>query len=47
MIRRLGNRMGGLPVSDEFGISTGRRGNFQHGAIEWRSATRTAVVIYY
>ncbi|MFI1169241.1 polysaccharide deacetylase family protein [Streptomyces sp. NPDC020801] len=41
-----GSRLG-LPVSDEFGISAGRRSNFQHGAIEWHSATHTVVVYYY
>ncbi|WP_189708148.1 polysaccharide deacetylase family protein [Streptomyces anandii] len=41
-----GSRLG-LPVSDEFGIAAGRRGNFQHGAIEWHWATHSAVVIYY
>lgn len=41
-----GSRLG-LPVSDEFGTSTGRRSNFQHGAIEWNSTTHLTVVVFY
>jgi peptidoglycan/xylan/chitin deacetylase (PgdA/CDA1 family) len=37
----------GLPVSDEFSVTEGRRSNFQHGAIIWNSTTGTTSVIYY
>ncbi|HEX7743854.1 MAG TPA: polysaccharide deacetylase family protein [Micromonosporaceae bacterium] len=41
-----GSRLG-LPVSDEYVVSGGRRSNFQHGAIIWNSTTRTTTVLYY
>ena len=40
-----GSRLG-LPTSDEYTISTGRRSDFQHGAILWNSTTREVTVIY-
>lgn len=40
-----GSRLG-LPTSDEYTISTGRRSDFQHGAILWNSTTREVIVIY-
>jgi uncharacterized protein with LGFP repeats len=36
----------GYPVTGEYGISGGRRSDFQHGSILWNSATSTAQVIY-
>jgi uncharacterized protein with LGFP repeats len=40
-----GSRLG-LPASDEYTISTGRRSDFQHGAILWNFTTRQVTVIY-
>ncbi|GDY29684.1 choice-of-anchor D domain-containing protein [Gandjariella thermophila] len=37
----------GYPTSDEFGITGGRRNNFQHGAIEWYASNGATRVIYY
>ncbi|HEU4349927.1 MAG TPA: polysaccharide deacetylase family protein [Actinoplanes sp.] len=36
----------GLPTTDEYAISTGRRSDFQHGSILWNSSTGAITVIY-
>jgi peptidoglycan/xylan/chitin deacetylase (PgdA/CDA1 family) len=36
----------GLPVSDEYSVSAGRRSDFQHGSILWNATTRVVTVIY-
>ncbi|WP_329056824.1 hypothetical protein OG738_24875 [Amycolatopsis sp. NBC_01488] len=36
----------GYPASDEFGVTGGRRNNFQHGTITWISANSTTQVAY-
>ncbi len=36
----------GLPTSDEYAVSDGRRSDFQHGRIRWSSVTRTTTVTY-
>ncbi len=36
----------GLPVSDEYDISGGRRSDFQHGRIEWNATTGALTVSY-
>jgi uncharacterized protein with LGFP repeats len=41
-----GSRLG-LPVSDEFEVSGGRRSNFQHGAIIYQTSSHTTTVVYY
>ncbi|WP_459963453.1 LGFP repeat-containing protein [Nocardia sp. IFM 10818] len=35
----------GLPVSDEYDITGGRRSDFQHGAIEWNATTGVVTVV--
>ncbi|GAA1030963.1 hypothetical protein GCM10009565_69010 [Amycolatopsis albidoflavus] len=44
----LGWEKGGLgyPTSDEYGVTGGRRNNFQHGTITWYSANGTTQVAY-
>ncbi|WP_020422864.1 polysaccharide deacetylase family protein [Amycolatopsis sp. ATCC 39116] len=41
-----GSRLG-LPVSDEYGISTGRRSDFRGGFITWNATTGAVTVTYY
>jgi uncharacterized protein with LGFP repeats len=41
-----GSRLG-VPVSDEYAISGGRRSDFQHGAILYNSTSGATSVIYY
>src|SRR6266568_1195805 len=36
----------GLPTSDEYSITGGRRSDFKHGAIEWSSGTGALTVSY-
>jgi GH25 family lysozyme M1 (1,4-beta-N-acetylmuramidase) len=37
----------GYPASDEYGVSGGRRNNFQHGTITWLSSNSTSQVTYH
>ncbi len=41
-----GSRLG-VPVSDEYTVTVGRRSDFQHGAIIWDKPAKTISVIYY
>ncbi len=36
----------GYPVTDEYGLTGGRRSDFQHGSIIWDRASNTTIVIY-
>lgn len=36
----------GLPTTDEYAVTDGRRSDFQHGRIRWNSVTRATTVTY-